>query len=512
MSDSLFHRGGENRLNLHTPLLDILSCEYPVLCAGMGGVARYELAAAVSAAGGLGCLGLVREPVDMIREQVARLRERTDRPFAVNIIPAATDRQLLADQVQCIIELKVPVVSLFWDVNHEVVSRFLEAGIVVMYQVGSLNDAEKALAAGADILIAQGHEAGGHVRGTLGTFSLLPQVADISPVPVVAAGGIVSGQGLAAALMLGAQGVWCGSAFLATTESNAHDFHKQHVIDANSDDTVHTHRYFVNWPENAPVRVLKNAITETAPSTTLPPTRQIGVQDGRPIHLYSTDSPLRGAVGELNKMPLYASQACGQINDICPAAERLEQFIDEANSVFSRFVNSDAVATDTSAGVAQFASSPCMQSEVSGDYAGQCSTDEVLDLLYSLLAAERAGAKICAFSLKQAGTGKWHRLLRRIHQDEVSSCRSLIASIRALGGEPHRETGDFLEKCMAVEDIEARLALLNKGQNWVVRKIDEVLPRIGQLAVSRQLKTMRDEHSRNIEITRQALASDETLS
>lgn len=511
MTDSSSGRGNISGLDLRTPLLDILNCEYPILSAGMGGVARFELASAVSEAGGLGCLGLVREPVEVIRHQVKKLRERTSHPFAVNIIPAATDRLLLAQQIESIIDLKVPVVCLFWDVVPDVVRRFLDAGILVMYQVGSLRDTEEAIAAGSDVIIAQGYEAGGHVRGTIGTFSLVPQVAAISPVPVVAAGGIVSGQGLAAALMLGAQGVWCGTAFLATMESNAHDYHKQQLVKANSEDTVHTVKYFINWPENSPVRVLRNAITEAKlPANTIPRTRQIAVQDDQPVYLHATDSPLRGAEGELDKMPLYASQACGQINSMCSAAERVNQLIEEANLVFGQFLQAGIDEFEQPGEVARFASSPCMQSELAGDYAGQCRDEELMDLLNSLLAAERAGAKICAFSLKQAGTGKWHRLLRQIHRDEVKSCRALMASIRSLGGDPHRETGDFLEKCMAIQDLGARLELLNKGQNWVVRKIDELLPRIGQTNIFQQLRTMRDEHLLNIEFADQALLADKS--
>ncbi|MEZ5489140.1 MAG: nitronate monooxygenase [Gammaproteobacteria bacterium] len=491
-------------LNLHTPLLDILGCDLPILAAGMGGVARFELAAAVSAAGGLGCLGMVREPVAMIESQVQQLRDLTSRPFGVNLIPAATESRLLATQVDCVIDLKVPIACLFWDIDRDTMARLLEAGIVVMHQVGSVQDARTALAAGADVIIAQGYDAGGHVRGAIGTFSLVPEIAEISPVPVVAAGGIVSGRGLAAALMLGAQGVWCGSAFVSTRESCAHELHKQALVDAVSEDAVHTLAYPLNWPQNAPVRVLKNSITENyQDGRGLPRTRQIGEQDGKPVYLFSTDSPLRDAVGELDKMPLYAGQACGQIRHRGSAAEVVTRMVNEADQVFRHNLvegNDDRGGHGETAG---FSSSPCSLHEVSGEYAGHCSNQELIDLLGLLLKAERAGARICACSLKQAGTGRWRRLLQQIHRDEVRSCRALIGSIRSLGAQAHRETGDFFEKCMAVENLEERLLLLNRGQRWVVRKIKEVLPRVGQRTIAMQLEIMCNEHQHNIELASQ---------
>ena len=491
-------------LNLHTPLLDILGCDLPILAAGMGGVARFELAAAVSAAGGLGCLGMVREPMAMIESQVQQLRDLTSRPFGINLIPAATESRLLATQVDCIIDLKVPIACLFWDIDRDTMARLLEAGIVVMHQVGSVQDARAALAAGADVIIAQGYDAGGHVRGTIGTFSLVPEIAEISPVPVVAAGGIVSGRGLAAALMLGAQGVWCGSVFVSTRESYAHELHKQALVDAVSEDAVHTLAFPLNWPQNAPVRVLKNSITANfQDGRGLPRTRHIGEQDGKPVYLFSTDSPLRDAVGELDKMPLYAGQACGQIRHRGSAAEVVTRMVNEANQVFRHNLaegNDDRGGNGETAG---FSSSPCSLHEVSGAYAGHCSKQELIDLMGLLLKAERAGARICACSLKQAGTGRWRRLLQQIHRDEVRSCQALIGSIRSLGAQAHRETGDFFEKCMAVENLEERLLLLNRGQRWVVRKIKELLPRVGHRTIAMQLEIMCNEHQHNIELASQ---------
>lgn len=322
---------------LYTPLTDLLGCKYPVLCAGMGGVARYKLAAAVSNAGGFGCLGMVREQPEFIREEVMRYRALCKKPFAVNLIPAATPPALLRDQITECISLKVSYLVLFWDVDKDIVQRCLDNGITVMHQVGSRQDAEAALEAGAQVLIAQGIEAGGHVRGNTALFGLLPEICAISPVPVVAAGGITTGSALAAALALGAQGVSCGSLFLTTTESNAHDFHKREIVRANAADTTLCYDFYRNWPIKAAVRVLKNAITENPYHDYKHFADQaIGSQDGAPIFPFSTDSPLKGATGDLATMALYAGQGCGSIKRIKPAAEVIKDLLDKANYYLNR--------------------------------------------------------------------------------------------------------------------------------------------------------------------------------
>ncbi|MGH8815711.1 MAG: nitronate monooxygenase, partial [Achromobacter pestifer] len=148
-----------------SPACDLLGSTLPIVLAGMGGVARSELVAAVTAAGGFGFLGMVREPPELIRGEVARLRRGGHQRFGVNIIPAATDAALLEQQVATCIALAVPVVGTFWTLDEQVTRRLREAGITVVHQVGSLDEAVAAAQAGVDIIIAQGCEAGGHVRG-----------------------------------------------------------------------------------------------------------------------------------------------------------------------------------------------------------------------------------------------------------------------------------------------------------------------------------------------------------
>ena len=320
---------------LQTPLLATLGCSVPIMLAGMGGVARHQLAAAVSNAGGFGVLGMVREPCSLIRTEVTALRALSNGPFAVNLIPAATDKRLLAEQVDTCLDLDVPSFVLFWEVDQALVRRLKSEGRQVIYQVGNQRDADLALAAGADALIVQGYEAGGHVRGTTATLSLLAQVVANSDVPVAASGGIASGQALLAALAMGAQGVSLGSAFLATDEANAHPHHKQRVVAARADDTVHTTLFSRNWHEPAPVRVLANAVTNGAYHDAASG-QVIGAQDGQPVYLFSTDSPLADATGQVDDMALYCGQSCGQIERQCSAAERVRQIITEAAAQLTR--------------------------------------------------------------------------------------------------------------------------------------------------------------------------------
>lgn len=323
---------------LYTPLTDILGCQFPIICAGMGGVARHQLAASVSNAGGFGCLGMVREQPELIRKEVNLYRALCDKPFAINLIPAATDPTLLSRQLAECIALNIKHIVLFWDVDKETIKQCRDNGIQIIHQVGNRYDAEKALEAGAEILIVQGIEAGGHVRGDITLFGLLPEICAFSPVPVIAAGGITTGEALVAALTLGAQGVSCGTLFLATTESNAHDFHKEKILSATANDTTLCYNFYRNWPMRAAVRVLKNSITETDNHHyKTNPEVPIGEQDGTSIYPFSTDSPLTGAVGDLASMALYCGQGCSRVTHIKNAATVITDLMQQADLYLNRF-------------------------------------------------------------------------------------------------------------------------------------------------------------------------------
>ena len=202
---------------------------------------------------------MVREPEDLIRSEVTALRARGIERFGVNLIPRATDPALLEAQVSACIDLSVPVVALFWDVALKLAARLRAAGITVVCQVGSRAEAQALEQAGAQVLIAQGVEAGGHVRGYRPLHELLPEIAAETGLPVLAAGGLVDGADLATVLSLGAQGAVFGTALIATPESFAHSYHKQRLIEAGDGDTVLCDAFHINWPRGEPARLATTA-------------------------------------------------------------------------------------------------------------------------------------------------------------------------------------------------------------------------------------------------------------
>ncbi|PWE48084.1 nitronate monooxygenase, partial [Thioclava sp. NG1] len=232
--------------------------------------------------------------------------------------------------------------SFFWDVMPDVVARVKRAGCLVLHQVGTIEAARIAEEAGADVIIAQGVEAGGHVHGRHPAFGLAEQILAQTDLPVVVSGGIATGEGLAAALTIGADGVQCGTAFLATEESFAHPYHKSRITEATGDDTVLTDVFVLNWPKGAAVRVIANSVTESLDGhylghdpDSLP--REAIARDGdQPRLRFSTDSPLRTTTGDLEAMALYAGQGVGALNDVPKAAARLDGMVAQARHLLGR--------------------------------------------------------------------------------------------------------------------------------------------------------------------------------
>ncbi|KVF77221.1 2-nitropropane dioxygenase [Burkholderia sp. FL-7-2-10-S1-D7] len=460
---------------LHRPVCDLLGCAWPIILAGMGGVARAELASAVSATGGFGFLGMVREPVALIRREVERVRAATERPFGVNLIPASTPTELLNAQIDACIELRVPVVALFWDVMPGVVRRLRDAGVRVVHQVGSLDDARAAEAAGAQALIAQGREAGGHVRGDRPLAELLPGVIRATRLPVLAAGGIVDGADVAAAMALGAQGAVMGTAFIATHESFAHAYHQQRIVDAREGDTLLTDIFHINWPRGARVRVLPSSVTRGERGDPFNDARVvIGDEEGRPIYLFSTDSPLRTMTGDFEAMALYAGTGAGRIRAIESAGEVLRRIVRDAAAIVETSAASSAGAVDE----------------------GRAALLTALD---ELLEAERAGARVASETAAAVTEdAELHRLIVHIRQDEAHWCGVLADVIQTLGAMPTRATGSFYERAMAIDDLAERMAFLNRGQRWVVRKLQTLLPTLADRDIHHALSLMLVAHEKNI--------------
>jgi nitronate monooxygenase len=228
-----------------------LSIEHPVLQAGMGaGIAGWELASAVSNAGGLGTVGY-DDPVAFDDAIVRTKSQVAGKPYAANLLMP----MLRAAHVSAVVRNRVPVVSMFYGFDRSVIRAVKESGAYVIYQIGSDSEAEHVVAAGADALIVQGHEAGGHVRGNEPLETILPRIRDRYPdMPVIASGGIWDRYSTARALAMGADGVSCGTRFLMTDESRAHDAYKKRLVEGG--DTIVTTLFGFGWP--APHRVLIN--------------------------------------------------------------------------------------------------------------------------------------------------------------------------------------------------------------------------------------------------------------
>ena len=251
---------------LHTRLCDLLEVELPILNAPMGGgPAGGELAAAVSAAGGLGLIGAMSHGgPDWLRAQIRLVRERTSKPFGVGFISHWLPQMSALYQVA--VEERVPVIAHSFTDPSPYMDAARTAGAKVLCQVRTVEGALQAVRAGVDAICAQGTEAGGHT-GTVATLPLVPRVVDaVAPLPVIAAGGIADGRGLAAVLMLGAEGAWLGTALLPSVESGSSPNKKRRLLAMDGDDTVLTQVFDIAdgrpWPEGVAGRVARNAFTE----------------------------------------------------------------------------------------------------------------------------------------------------------------------------------------------------------------------------------------------------------
>jgi nitronate monooxygenase len=325
----------------------------------------------------------------------------------------------------------------------------------------------------------------------------------ISDVPVLASGGIASGADVAAAMAQGAQGVAMGTAFLATSESFAHDYHKRRIVEAEPGATVHTQAFHVNWPKGAYVRVLPNSVTAGRHGDPFSGNRKaIGKEGERTIWLFSTDSPLKSMTGDFEAMALYAGEGAGEIDTVVSAGERLQNIVVEAERLLSGSKDGARLAPASSVS----ASAVCYLNEADDSYAGFASRDELVAVLNELLEAERAGARICARTASESDNEEIKLLMRQVHADEVRWCKMLLGAIERMGAVPSANTGAFYEKCLAVPDLNARVAFINRGQGWVSRKLHEILPKVRDDALHAELKEMLASHDANIAKANAALA------
>ena len=235
-----------------TAICDLLGIEYPVIQGGMAWVAEHNLAAAVSNAGGLGIIAAANAPYEYVRDEIRKTKELTDRPFGVNIMLLSPHAE---DVARVVVEEKVPVVTTGAGNPGTYMKQWKEAGIKVIPVVASVALAKLMQRAGADAVVAEGCESGGHI-GESTTMTLVPQVADAVSVPVIAAGGIADGRGIAASFMLGAEGVQMGTRFVVAKESIVHENYKERIVKARDIDSEVT-----GMSTGHPIRVLRNAMS-----------------------------------------------------------------------------------------------------------------------------------------------------------------------------------------------------------------------------------------------------------
>ncbi|EEG31699.1 putative enoyl-[acyl-carrier-protein] reductase II [[Clostridium] methylpentosum DSM 5476] len=301
---------------IKTKITELFGIEYPIFQGGMAWVAEAQLAAAVSNAGGIGLIAGGSAPAEVIREQIRRAKELTDKPFGVNIMLMSPYAGELA---QLVIEEGVAVVTTGAGNPGKYIASWKQAGIKVVPVVPSVALAKRMERAGADALVAEGCEAGGHI-GELTTMALVPQIVDAVAIPVLAAGGIADGRGVAAALMLGAQGVQVGTRFLAAEECQIHQNYKELVLKAKDTDSAVTGR-----GTGHPVRQIRSKFTRRV--------LELESREADPEEFEAlTVGSLKKAVvdGNVNEGSFMAGQIAGMVSKIQPAQEIVDEMFGEA--------------------------------------------------------------------------------------------------------------------------------------------------------------------------------------
>lgn len=295
-------------------IVKLLGTKYPVIQGGMAWVADADLAAAVSNAGGLGIVAAASMPAELLEKEIQKVKSLTDKPFGMNIMlmsPTADDALEIAAKYE------VPVVTTGAGLPGKVIERLKPMGTIVIPVVASVAHADRVQKQGADAVIAEGNEAGGHI-GEINTMVLVPQVVDAVDIPVIAAGGVADARGLLASFALGAEGVQVGTRFVCSSECNVHENYKNKIIKANDRSTVVTGR-----PLGHPVRGIKNKLTKEYENME---------KNGAPLEEMEAlgTGRLRSAVvdGDIDMGAIMAGQSAGLVSKIEPAADILRDIVD----------------------------------------------------------------------------------------------------------------------------------------------------------------------------------------
>jgi enoyl-[acyl-carrier protein] reductase II len=316
-------------MSFHTPICDLFGIEVPIFLAGMGQVAYADVCAAVSEAGGYGTLGMAAESPDRIRDEMRRVRQLTKKPFGVDLLAALPDSVMAA--IDVIIEEGASSFIAGLGIPGPVIERCHSAGVKVMVVCGKVEHAKRSEEAGCDAVVAQGTEAGGHT-GKVAGMALVPQVVDAVKIPVLAAGSIVDGRGLAAALALGAQGVWVGTRFIASEEARAAQAFKDRIVESAGADTLVTRCY-----SGKPMRVITNPYAEDFerhPDRIHAFPQQMAVSAQAGVLGYAKD-----ATTDPQRTCMPAGQGIGGIHEILPVAEIMSRMLEEARANIVRLGN-----------------------------------------------------------------------------------------------------------------------------------------------------------------------------
>lgn len=305
-----------------TAVTELLNIEYPVIQGGMSWVAEYHLASAVSEAGGLGLIAAGGAPVEWLREQIREAKKRTTKPIGVNIMLMHPQVDEIA---RVIVEEGVQVVTTGAGSPEKYMDMWKKAGIKVIPVVASVAMAKRMERCGADAIVAEGSEAGGHI-GETNTFVLVPQIVDAVEIPVIAAGGIADGRGMAAAFMLGAEGVQMGTHFVVTKEAQVHQNYKDSIIKAKDIDTKVTGR-----TTGHPVRCLRNQMTKEYLK------KEAEGASLEELELLSLGGLKKAVVdGDIQNGSLMAGQSAGLVKDECTCKELIERVVASAEALMGR--------------------------------------------------------------------------------------------------------------------------------------------------------------------------------
>jgi len=326
---------------LKTGFTKLIGCSVPIQQAGMAALANPELAAAVSEAGALGMVSVGGFPPEKVTRELELVRKRTLRPFGANfLIPGLTDEDIpeVSESVRAASKLARLVEFFYHEPQAELVKIVHSERALACWQVGSKVEAGAATDAGCDMIIAQGIEAGGHIRGRIGLMALLDQVLSKTDIPVIAAGGISSGRAMAASLAAGAAAVRVGTRFAAAEEAGAHPVYQRALVKSEAEDTIFTEAFGRGWP-NAPHRVTRSSV-EAAQAFQGEEVGQRYLKSSdewAPVLRFQPIAVTKEVRGNVEAMPQWAGEGVGSVKSILPAAKIVDQLSDEAEKLLRRW-------------------------------------------------------------------------------------------------------------------------------------------------------------------------------